>query len=603
MNNDSIIHICFVILLVACIFVPLFTKLGFSSVLAYLVGGVLAGPEGFNWLDMGASLFHVGEFGVVILLFLIGLELRPQKLWKLKYQVLGMGGTQVLAGTVVLGTLFYFLDYSILSALVAGFGCSLSSTAIAMRLFNEQSLDKDPSGQAGFTVLLFQDLAVIPFLSLLPLLAVSPTAAEPAKGGLFLKISGILVIIVIAKLAMRKIFRVIALTRLREVFTAFSLLIVVGMALAMESIQLSASLGAFVAGVLLADSEYRHEIESHLEPFKGLLLGVFFLSVGASLPLKVVSESFFPFLYTLISILVIKVGMLFVVAKVFKLNLNSSILFALYLSQIGEFAFVLFSTSEKLGLLSGSQSAVLNASIASSMMMTSLFSVLYIKVISPRLSIKLPDSEEPKNDMEHESSPVIVAGFGRFGQIAARMLMLHKVPVTLIDRSPETIERVRKFGYKAFYGDALRQDLLESAGISKAKCFIVAIDEVTQVNTLVAMLKKHYPHLKIFARAYDMIHAYDLIELGVHGFERETFDAAVALSKEALACLGHSPYQTQRASIWFKNYDIQLVHKLLPFRNDTTSMASNASQIRKEIETLFEQDHLEVAQANPGKDW
>ena len=597
-----------VYLICAVVVVPFAKALGLGSVLGYLVAGILVGPRVFALIYDAQGILHFSEFGVVMLMFLIGLELNPKRLWTLRHLLFGLGTLQfVLTSLCLAVAAHWWLGWDWVQCTVAGIGLSLSSTAIAMQVIKERNEGSTPAGQSSFAVLLFQDLAVIPVLALLPLWArpgaqgASTVGATSLQGwgAVLVPFVTIVVIIVLGRKGLRILFRFVARAEVREVFTSCALLLVLGIALIMEAVGLSMALGSFLAGLLLADSEYRHELESHIEPFKGLLLGLFFLAVGMSIefvsfvshPLRLVTIVVF--------VLLVKIGILVFLGRFFKLHNGQNFLLAALLAQGSEFAFVLGSMGGHLGILGAAAQNELNSVVACSMMLSPLFVVFYEKILSPRFArLGAP----PVAEWSHQGAPVLVAGFGRMGQIIARLLHASKIQTTVIDHNPDHIERVRRFGFKAFYGDATNKDLLVAAGLEQAKVLVLAIDDREASLKVIDIVAQGFPHVKIVARAWDMIHVYALLDRGISHFERETFDASLSMGEQVLRLLGMRAFSAKRAASRFKRYDLQAVQRLHAVHKDDKQFASLARQSRQELEKLFETDETTLVK-NQAEGW
>jgi glutathione-regulated potassium-efflux system ancillary protein KefC len=597
MNSHGILAYTAAFLAAAVVSVPFAKRLGLGSVLGYLIAGAAIGPYGFRIVTDSADILKVSEFGVVMLLFVIGLELNPKRLWDMRAKILGLGPLQVVLSALAVLALLVTWGWEWRPATVAGVGFAMSSTAIVLQILAERGVSGTPAGKDAFSVLLFQDLAVIPLLALLPLLGTTVATGGEASGAAFspamkalLAVGVVVALVVASRTVVRPLFRLIAQTRMREMFAATSLLIVVGIALLMEVIGLSMALGTFLAGVVLADSEYRHELESNIDPFKGLLLGLFFTSVGSSMDFSLLAQKPWLVLGGVVLLLVAKGGALLLCARVFKMKREDASLFSVVLSQGGEFAFVLFSAAILAGALTRAQGAELTLIVALSMTTTPFLLMFHDRVVC-RASAPKPDADT----IDDEHSPVIVAGLGRVGQIAVRLLHAHKVSTTVIDFSPELLDRVRSFGFKAYYGDASQLALLESAGIAHAKVLILAIDDRQAAVRAAQEVRKHYPNVKVIARAFDLIHVYDLRDVGVTDIERETFDSAVGLGERALVALGHHPYQARRAGRLYKRYDLALVERLYKIRVMNQEYISTSAAARAEMTRLFENDEVALS--------
>lgn len=601
MDDVGLLAHVFIYLLSAVIAVPLFKRLGLGSVLGYLVAGIAIGPWGFELVGGVDDTLHFAEFGVVLLLFLIGLELNPARLWALRKPILGLGGAQVLATTLVLGLAGLALGLQWQIALVAGMGLALSSTAIALQVLSEKNLLHTAAGSAGFSVLLFQDIAVIPMLAVLPLLAAAGPQHSAGSGWLeALKMLAVVGAIVIGgRHLLRPVFRVMAGVRLREIFTAFSLLLIIGIAMLMDAVGLSMALGSFLAGVLLADSEYRHALETDIEPFKGLLLGLFFIAVGMSVDFGVLLAQPVLVLALVAGLLGIKLALLWLLARAYGVPPSQRALFAFVLSQGGEFAFVLFTTAAGMGALEQAQSDLLIGVVALSMMTTPLFMILEQRLIAPRFASR---GARPMDRIEGQA-PVIVAGFGRFGQIVARLLHANGITTTILDHDPEHIEMIRKFGFKVFYGDAARLDLLHAAGAEQARLLVVAVDDREAALRIVDLAREHFPGLGIVTRAWDVVHAFRMMERGVLDTERDTFEAALKLGETTLRRLGRGAWRAKQAANQFRAHDERLLAELYQhYQDDLEVRAAISASARARLREQMEADEV-VFGAHQDADW
>ncbi|MDQ8020704.1 MAG: monovalent cation:proton antiporter-2 (CPA2) family protein [Moraxellaceae bacterium] len=598
----------------ACIFlaaavvsVPLAKRLGLGSVLGYLLAGALIGPHVLGLLGEPEGVMHVAEFGVVIMLFLIGLEIRPSYLWQMRAAILGLGGAQVVVTTLAVAGVALACGLVWQHALAIGMIAAMSSTAIVLQSLRERGLDSSQPGRAAFSVLLFQDIAVIPMLALLPLLATQRSAAQaeavhasliaslPDWAQALVVLGAVGGIVVAGRYALRPVFRYIASTGLREIFTATALLLVVGVALLMQAVGLSAALGAFVAGVVLADSEFRHELESDIEPFRGLLLGLFFISVGASIDFALLAAHPLLILALVAALVLIKTGVLYLLARLFQDSHADAMLLALCLAQGGEFAFVLFAFAESARVLDAGITAPLVLAVALSMAATPL-----LFLVAQRLRGKPAARQRPDEAIDNHHPQVIIAGFGRFGQIVGRLLRTNGYRSSVLDHSADQIELVRRFGNQASYGDASRMDLLRAAGAETAQAIVIAIDDEERASQIVESVRKHFPHLKVLARAYDRRHLYELRKMGAHVVERETFAGAVKLGEHALRLLGMRAHQAHRAAQIFTHYDSDLIERLEPYWGDLENYRSQLGRQTADVEELMRQDgaafHLGQAQ-------
>lgn len=579
--------------------VPIAKRLGLGSVLGYLVAGAIIGPFGLQLLSNSNDVLHVAEFGVVMLLFLVGLELEPRRLWSMRGSIFGLGSVQVLSCAAAIAGCMMLIGWGTSAALVAGFGFALSSTAIVLQILSERGLSQTTVGKSSFSVLLFQDLAIIPILALLPLLGsglVQPVESETLSPTMrtVAALAIILGLVVASRTIVKPLFRWIAHTRQKEIFTATSLLIVVGMALLMDSIGLSMALGTFLAGVVLADCEYRHELESNVEPFKGLLLGVFFTAVGSSMDFSVLAAKPVFILSLTSTLLIIKVLLLKVSAGFFKQDSRNAWLFSVLLSQGGEFAFVLFSAASGFGALSSSQASELTLIVALSMFTTPLILKATEKFL---ISAAQKKTKAPPDKIESEHDPVIIAGMGRFGQIVARLLHTQGIPATIIDFSPDLLDLVRPFGYKVYYGDATELSLLESAGIQHAKVLVLALDDRDGCLRAAELARKHFPHVRVMARAFDMMHAYQLKDLGVEDFERELFNASVSLGQRVLESLGIHPAEAKRIADIFHRYDNEKLHELHKIYKNRPEWVAETRAARDGLKQLFVEDRKNTQQS------
>ncbi len=615
MHNEGLFFQAFIYLLAAVLSVPLSNRLGLGSVLGYLIAGVIIGPFGLRFVGQeGEDVMHFAEFGVVMMLFLVGLEQQPSLLWRLRLPILGLGGLQVAVTALVTLGLGLLFGVSWQTALVVGLILAMSSTAIVLQTLNEKGLMKTEAGQSSFSVLLFQDIAVIPILALLPLLAVkeSATVTLTAKDVLFvvaeqtadhnaalpgwqqaLLVMGVVGgIIVAGRFLMRPVFRLIAATQLRELFTATALLLVIGIALAMQKVGLSPALGTFVAGVVLADNEYRHELESDIDPFKGLLLGLFFISVGASINFNLLIQQPFLILGLVIGLVAVKFAVLLGLGRFFRMELSQSLLFAFALAQGGEFAFVLFSFATQNQVLTTDVAEPLVAVVALSMVLTPLLMIVNDRLVQPRFTTIEPEREA--DEIDENENPVIIAGFGRFGQIVGRLLIANGCRPTLLEHSPTQIDLLRRFGWKVFYGDASRLDLLHAAGAKRARLLIIAIDDREKAVEMVKLVHKHFPHLRLLARAHDRRHAYELIRQGADVIHRETFGSALDMGAEALKLLGVRSYKAHRAARIFKQHDEEVLQEMAQLEGDETLIAARSRQLADDLAQLLQADDQDL---------
>jgi glutathione-regulated potassium-efflux system ancillary protein KefC len=602
-NEHSLLFNVFVYLLAAVIAVPISKRLGFGAVLGYLLAGIIIGPWGLSLIREAEDILHFAEFGVVLLLFAIGLELNPRRLWTMRKPILGLGGAQVVVTALILIGIEMAFGLTGSVALVAAMGLSLSSTAMALQLLMEKNLLSTPAGHSGFSVLLFQDIAVIPMLAVIPLLGTSAvnTATTGFDWAGLLEAVGVIVLIVVGgRFALRPVLRLIAATGLREVFTAFALLLVIGTALLMQAVGMSMALGSFLAGVLLAESEYRHALETDIEPFKGLLLGLFFIAVGMSIDFGILLRDPLVIIGLALGLVAIKAVVLYLLGRLYGLPTRQLPLFALVLSQGGEFAFVLFGVAQTAGVLPTAINDTLIVTVALSMLTTPLLMVFHDKLIEPRLD-NAP--APPMDEMEDEGHPVIIAGFGRFGQIVGRLLHANGIDATVLEHDPNHIETLRRFRFKVFYGDACRLDLLRAAGAESAKVIVVAIDEREGAIRLIELVRENFPHLQIISRAWDVGHAFELLEAGVHAYERESFEGALKLGEEALKRLGFTAWRAKQAAHRFRAHDEETLRELYEHYHEDLEVRANISANARESirETMQADEDLLSTQAD--QDW
>ncbi|WP_338874739.1 monovalent cation:proton antiporter-2 (CPA2) family protein [Spirosoma sp. SC4-14] len=588
----------------AVVMVPIAKKLGLGSVLGYLLAGILIGPSCLEFIGQeGTDIMHFAEFGVVIMLFVIGLELEPSRLWRLRKSILGMGGVQVGGTSVVVAGLAMAFGIDWKQSLALGMITAMSSTAIVLQSLNEKGLMKTPAGQSSFSVLLFQDIAVIPMLALFPLLATQPAAHGEGgeHGGATLVaslpswlqpivvLSSVAAVVIAGRYATPPLFRIIARTGMREMFTATALLLVVGIAVLMTTVGLSPALGTFLAGVVLANSEYRHELESDIDPFKGLLLGLFFIAVGASIDFSLVLANPWLILGLVFGIMLCKLAVLFVLGKSFSLSSDQNAIFSFGLCQIGEFAFVLFSFSSQEGILSKEITDTMTAVVAISMAFTPLVMLINEKLILPRLGLKEAKTEEPESDIVEQDNEVIIVGYGHFGSTVGRFLQANNVGTTVLDSNGENVYRLRKMGYNVFYGDASRHDLLEIAGAAKAKVIVIAIADEEKRLELIETVKKHFPELHILVRSTNRYDAYDLMNAGMLHIYRETFDTSLRVGVDALTLLGHRAHEANRAAKMFFRHDERTLKRLSAIRNDDEYFDA-VRQNQQELDRVIQAD-------------
>lgn len=569
----------------AVVAVPLAQRMGLGSVLGYLLAGVAIGPWGFGLIRDVEAILHFAEFGVVLLLFLIGLELNPKKLWQMRNPILGLGGAQVALTTLFLSAFTYLMGVPWQASLAVGMGLALSSTAIALRVIEEEELAGSETGQSGFAVLLFQDIAVIPMLAILPVLA------GGSGGGDWLDAAwtfgSIVVLLVGGHYLLRPLFRYVVTSGVRELFTVAALLVVIGIALIMQKLGLSMALGTFLAGVLLAESEYRHELEVSIEPFKGLLLGLFFIAVGMAVNLGLIVLEPFKVLFAVIGLVIAKGVILYFLARLFGIRSKARSQMSAILSQGGEFAFVLFTAAQSENLLDAELVSFLLVVVSLSMVTTPL--LLLVQKRWFFATINNPDDSDA-NDVVDRKPRVIIAGFGRFGQVIGRLMYANKIRLTVLESDASQIRLLRKYGYKVFYGDATQLDLLRAAGADKAEAMVACTDNPDEILHIVKVCQQHFPNLKVFARARSRVEAYQLLNNGVPHYSRETFLGALDLGRQLLVELGMHPYQAKRAEDHFRKLDNAMLEQLLPQHADDKDLTQRAKESRKELEEIFNQE-------------
>lgn len=587
---DSFINEALVFIGMSVILVPLFQRLGFGSVLGYLIAGVLLGPQGLRLVHDSQNVMHFSELGVTLLLFVIGLEIQPRKLWSMRQKLIGLGGTQVLLTSMVFMITGILLGLTPATSAAIGFGLSLSSTAFAVQTLTEKNQFNTEFGRGSFAILLTQDLLAIPALALIPAIGVSSGRPGLSFINSIAALGIIFSLVLASRFFMRPIFRLIASTHSREVFTAVALFIVLGVAALMQSVGLSAALGTFIAGVLLADSEYRHELEANIEPFKSLLMGLFFIAVGMKVHLDlIVSQPLHIFAFVA-AYLAIKAGLIYCTGRLFRLNHENSKLMALNIAQGGEFAFVIFGMVAQANLAGNDWIEILIVVITLSMALSPLLSIT-----NDYLSRRKFDKTEPQYDQIKDETPqVIIAGFGRFGQTFARVLRAQRIPFLAMDHNVQQIELVRRFGSKVYYGDVSRLDLLEAAGAAKAKYFILAIDDVQTSVQTAKIVKKHFPNLKLFVRVRNRGHAYEVMNLGVENFKREVFDSSLYFVRDLLVEMGFSSGKATLIVEKFKRHDELMLKEQFKVRDDDKALVSLSAQGVAQLAQVLNDDSVQT---------
>jgi monovalent cation:proton antiporter-2 (CPA2) family protein len=576
-----------IFLAAAVIAIPIFRRFKLGSVLGYLTAGIIIGPASLGLVESVDATQQIAEFGIVLLMFVIGLELQPSRLWVLRKPIFGLGSAQVAFTTIVVGIGTYFIfQQSWQSSLVIGFGLSMSSTALALQLLAERGQLHSQFGRSSFSILLFQDISVMPALALLPLLGVAAAKSGGPGGILVLKFIAVLGIVVIGgRYVLRPMLRIVAATKVAEAMTAAGLLVVIGTALLVSQVGLSLSLGAFLAGVLLADSEFRHELEADIEPFKGLLLGLFFISVGMSANLELVREKPLLIIALTVAFMLIKVAILYGVGRVSGLSPIASRGLAVSLPSGGEFAFVLFGIAASLGVMDAKIAELLVLVVTGSMILSPVLLVLY------DVTFKHSESDGRPFDTPAELYPkVIIAGFGRFGQIVGRILRAKQIPFTALEASQTQVDFLRRFGNQVYYGDASRLELLRAAHAENAEVFVLAIDDADASVRTAELIRQHFPNLKIFARARNRQHAFRLMDLDVRYTIRETLVSSLELSVQVLEALGLSKSKSVETVAQFRAHDEITMAKQHAVKNDEKKFLETSRESAEQLQHLFETD-------------
>jgi glutathione-regulated potassium-efflux system ancillary protein KefC len=585
--NAALVYLC-----AAIIAVPLAKKFGLGSIIGYLAAGIAIGPFGLGLVKDAASILHIAEFGVVLMLFLIGLELEPARLWAMRRPIFGWGSAQLAGCACALGALALALGVPASMAVVGGLGLALSSTAVALQVMHERHMLPTAGGQAGFAILLFQDVAAIPVLALIPLLGVHAQATGSPWHEALKAVAVIAGIVIVGRLALRHALRWVAKSRSTEIFTAASLALVVGIASLMQAAGLSMALGAFLAGVLLAQSEYKRELETDIEPFKGLLLGLFFMAVGMSMDFQVLLAHWPTVLGLLASFLLLKALVLSLLVRAVGVPAAERPVVVLLLAQGGEFAFVVFQQAQAVRIMSADQTSLLVGTVALSMLVTPLLLVAIDRWLRPRAGDAASGTPPALSEPQH--APVIIAGFGRYGQAIGRLLYASGVLPTVLEHDAEQIELLRKFGFRVHYGDATRLDLLRLAGAESARVLVVAIDDVDQSLKLVDVARAHFPGVTIVARARNVRHYYALRDRGVTLIERETLDSALMSGRSVLELMGWRPHHARTLAARFRLHSIRQLEHAWPHHKDEKILVSIAKQGRQQLEELFAQEREEV---------
>lgn len=597
--DGSLLESVFVFLAAACVLVPLSKLSGLGSVIGYLIAGVIIGPAALGFIREPETILHFSEFGVVMMLFIIGLELKPKALWDMKRKLIGLGGAQVFITSALIALAAKLVGLSLGESIVVGMALALSSTAIAVQVMQDRGMMLTETGRSAFSVLLFQDVIVIAMIASLPFLAVY-SGLEPAQvdshgdtghglsglalvGAMFAVFGGM---IIGGRVLLRPLFRLIAKSKVRETFTAIALLLVVGSALLMGLLGLSPALGAFIGGVVLADSEYRHQLERDIEPFKALLMGLFFMSVGMSLNFGAIMENPLGIIAIVAGLIAVKFLVLLVIGKGAKLHASGNLLFASLLSQAGEFGFVLFSFARAEGAMSGATATVLTAVIALTMALTPIIIILYDKIIAPRMAAPKMTGDAPVN----HHNKVLILGFGRVGQVVSRLLQTQDIDATIIDHDGEQIEFVKQFGHQVYYGDGADVDLLRTAGAGEAEIIVIAIDSRDKATKAAKEIKEHFPHVKIIGRARNRGHMFDLMAEEIDFAERETVRGSLAMGRVALEYLGVSEQRARELSDDFLTHDFKLIEETYQLRGNMDALAARAQDGRNYLKQVLNAD-------------
>ena len=592
---------------------PIAKRLGLGSVLGYLIAGIVVGPFALSLVGEQEDVMKFAEFGVVILLFMIGLEVRPALLWSMRKTIFGLGGAQVLVTALAIAACSLAFGLNWKTALAVGFVLAMSSTAIVLQTLDEKGLRQGPVGRAAFGVLLLQDLAIIPLFALLPLLASAPVEliaqhADSGHGGGSLiaelpawlqtlaVLAAVAAVVGGGRYVVQPIFRFIAQSRLREIFTATALLIVVAVAALMQMVGLSPALGAFLAGVVLAESEYRRELETDIEPFRGLLLGLFFITVGAGINFTIILAQPLVLVGIVLGLMVLKFAVMFGLALIGGATGRAAAAVATALAQGGEFAFVLLTFTVGAGVIGADLAALLTAAVAVSMALTPVAMILYEKAAS-MMDAAIPDVKPDDPEFDEAEPDIIIAGFGRFGQITGRLLQANGFKSVVLDSDIEQIEVLRRFGRRVHYGDATRLDLLRAAGAERARMLIVALDDKEKTSELVEKARQAFPNLTILARAFDRRHAYDLLANGADAIERETFEGALHLGVTALRSLGFRAHRAHRAADYFRTHDLRAFEELRPMWGQEEAYMLASRDAAQTTERLLAAD---LARMKPG---
>ena len=615
MEHGNWISVTLVYLAAAVLAVPLARLLGLGAIIGYLGAGIVIGPWGLKLVSDPATMLHFAEFGVVLMLFLVGLELEPRRLWAMRRPIFGGGSVQLLGSAALMVAVGMAAGLGWQLALVAGLGLAMSSTAIGLGALAERNLMATSSGQNVLSVALLQDIAAIPILAIVPLLAVAGASAGAHEAGAnpwlaAAKAFGVIAAIILGgRLLLRPALRWIARSDTPEIFTAAALLLVVATAALMQSVGLSMALGAFLAGVLLAESEYRRQLETDLEPFKGLLLGLFFIAVGMSIDFAVVLAHPGLMAAVVLGFLALKALVLWALARAVGVPLLERPVFLILLAQGGEFGFVVFQSAAQARVMDAATASFLVAAVAVSMLLTPLLLLLADRWWVPRLAAhqaahpRGSGAPRPTEISEPQAAPVIIAGFGRYGQIVGRLLNASGLTATVLEHSADQVETVRRFGWRVFYGDATRLDLLRTAGAAHARVLVLAIDDMEQSLKVAALAREHFPQLTVVARARNVTHYYRLRQLGIESVERETLDASLMSGRRVLELMGWQPHAARNQALRFRAHSIEQIEQMVPHLGDEQKLIALAKQGRQQLETVWAQERAEQTALRNRRGW
>lgn len=598
---------------VAIIMVPLARKLGLSSVIGYILGGIIIGPYVLRLTGKDVNdIMHASEFGVIMLLFLVGLELEPRKFWEMRKKIVGLGLTQMLLSISLLFLVFISAGWRIDKAVAIAMCFALSSTAIVLQTLQEKNNLKTLAGEASFSTLLFQDIAVIPILAILPIIANYKASHHDNDIQILIQklpewlqagtvILGVAILILLGRYVFVPFLRYVSKSGMTELLTASSLFLVIGVSELMVAIGLSPALGAFLAGVMLANSEFRHELEAQIDPFKGLLLAVFFVSVGSTINFNIIQQDPLFIFSTVFAVLIVKFVVLYAIGKFFKIDTPQSLFYAFALSQVGEFAFVLINYASDLYLLSPELNAQMMAVTAITMCITPILLIINDKFITPKFIREIPDTDNDFNILDNTVSQkkIIIVGFGHFGSTVGRLLKANKISATVLDRDSDRVKLLRSYGFKVYYGDATRIPILRAAGIEDAEILVLCLDDPDDNKFIAELVREHYPKVKIFVRAKNRIDAYNYLNNGIENIYRETLGTAVDMAVDVLHETGMRKYAARRLGQRFMAIDKASIRRLAKAKDDDEILLFTTKEILQREEELLAYDNLNF----DNKDW